>query len=467
MRFLGLILCSSCLFALPGPRDWVPARWTWTDPATLDLLTGTPVNCVLVEWSEDRQDQITAFTSRAGEKGIATLAVIRPGPDPAKAARGAVNAKLQGVVLEGDFPANTADRVRDVLTGSKAVVVELTSRRAMKLNGDAPIIGTYQGVWPGIQVLENGEAKAGPTGSPWIDTNSGFIRAVRSVTSAAVWLGNMPPEKMVITAQRYAQAVSDAEMVGARWVIALDADFAGRLRKSDPAAHKDWKLITDHLKFFEDHPDWRSLQPFGKLAVVEDVEGGGLLSGGILDMIAAKHTPVRPVPPQKLSTGALKGASMAVNVDSQSLSPEQRQILRSFTRSGGTLLTGPPGWKQEQGAAGNEITYGKAELERLDEIWRDVQSMIGRKNLGARLFNVSSMLSNLMASPDGNTVVVHLVNYSGYPVESVTVHLLGDFKHATLYTTDGKSRPLDVYKNEEGTGVDIDTVSVCASLRLD
>ena len=76
--------------------------------------------------------------------------------------------------------------------------------------------------------------------------------------------------------------------------------------------------------------------------MVEDVEGGGLLSGGILDMIAAKHTPVRPVPPQKLSAGALKGASMAVNVDSQSLSPEQREILRSFTRSGGTLLPAHP-----------------------------------------------------------------------------------------------------------------------------
>ena len=93
--------------------------------------------------------------------------------------------------------------------------------------------------------------------------------------------------------------------------------------------------------------------------------------------------------------------------------------------------------------------------------------MIGRKNLGARLFNVSSMLSNLMASPDGNTVVVHLVNYSGYTVDAVTVHLLGDFNHATLYTPDGKSRPLEVYKNEEGSGVDIDTVSVCATLRLD
>ena len=42
--------------------------------------------------------------------------------------------------------------------------------------------------------------------------------------------------------------------------------------------------------------------------------------------------------------------------------------------------------------------------------------MIGRGNLGARLFNVSSMLSNLLVSPMGKQILVHLVNYSNYPL---------------------------------------------------
>jgi len=46
--------------------------------------------------------------------------------------------------------------------------------------------------------------------------------------------------------------------------------------------------------------------------------------------------------------------------------------------------------------------------------------MIGRRNLGARMFNVSTMLSDLLSSPDGKQVVVQLVNFSDYPVESVT-----------------------------------------------
>jgi hypothetical protein len=49
-------------------------------------------------------------------------------------------------------------------------------------------------------------------------------------------------------------------------------------------------------------------------------------------------------------------------------------------------------------AAARQITLDKAELDRLNDIWHDVQTMTGRKNLGARLFNVSSMLSNVLAT---------------------------------------------------------------------
>jgi len=156
-----------------------------------------------------------------------------------------------------------------------------------------------------------------------------------------------------------------------------------------------------------------------------------------------------------------------VNVDGESLTPEEKDVLRSFTRSGGTLLTGAPGWKAQAPAGSDQITLEKQEMERLDTIWKEVNAMIGRRNLGARLFNVSTMLSDLVSSPDGKQVIVQLVNYADYPVESVAVHVLGNFTHARLYSPEDGERTLEVYKNEEGTGVDIDKVSVCATLRLD
>ena len=63
--------------------------------------------------------------------------------------------------------------------------------------------------------------------------------------------------------------------------------------------------------------------------------------------------------------------------------------------------------------------------------------------------------------------MLELVNYSDYPVENVTVHFLGNYKHATLLTPEGADQPLDSYETDEGGGVDIPKVSVCAAIRLE
>ena len=443
--------------AAPPPSDWVPMRWPWSDPASLELLSGTPINCLLLK------TVLPDFVQAAAARGVVTLAVLAPDGDVAGAARRAMAAKVTGIVIEGDLPEGAAT-VREAAGG--APVIELTARSRMPLGSNAPILGTYQGVWPGIAVEADGAKKAAPTGSVWIDTNTGFIRAVRAWGGATLWMANQPPPKTVVTGARYLEVVADAAISGARWVLALDDDFTARLARREPKTMADWKRIADLLRYFEQHPEWRHMQEYGKLAIVQDPAKGGLLSGGILDMIAVKHTPVRSIPRQHLTPEALAGATMAVNVDADALTPEQKEVLRDFTRSGGMLLTGPPGWK-DQSPQGDKITLDKAELERLNDIWRDVNSMVGRRNMGVRLFNVSSMLSNLLAAADGKTAVVHLVNYADYPVENVAAHFPAEYKRATLTTPEGVEKSLEVYPTEEGGGVDIDKVLVCATIKLE
>jgi hypothetical protein len=443
---LSAMFCAVAL-AAPPPADWVPARWPWSDAASLELLKGTPVNCLLL------REYPAEFVAAANARGLVTLAVLKPGED----ARKAIAAKVGGIVLEGDF----AERPE---TGSLPVI-ELTSRAKLKLGSGAPVLGTYQGVWPGIGVQDDGAKKSGPTGSTWIDTNTGFIRAARAWGDTPLWIANEPPAKTVITTARYLQVIADAAMSGARWVVAFDADLAGRLAKRDADAVGTWRRMAEMLGYFEKHPEWRRMRESGRLAVVQDASGGALLSGGILDMIAVKHTPVRPIPGKRLTAEALQGATMAVNVDPESLTAEQKEVLRSFTRAGNMTLNGAPGWKTQ--STGGSITLDKDELERLNDIWRDVNNMIGRRNLGVRLFNVSSMLSNALESPDGTTVVLHLVNYADFPVENVTAHFLGEFKTATLLTPEGVEKKLEIYAADEAQGVDIDKVGVCATIKLE
>lgn len=444
----------TALLLLAGVADWVPMRWGSADPSSLELLKGTPVNCLLLERAQWSEPLITA----ASGKDIVTLAVMRPSADALEAAQKAAALKFNGVVLEGEFDS----KVRTALADSKIAVIELAPRASMRFN-TTPVVGTYQGVWPGIQIDDGGSTKAAPSGAPWINTNSGFLRFVRASTSTPVWIGNVPPVNTVVTPERYLQAISDAAIVGARWILAFDADYAKRFYARDAAVMKDWKRIAEQLAFFEQHKEWKSWRPLGQLAIVQDSDSGALLSGGVLDMVAVKHTPVRPVPTRKLNAGAMSGAKLAVNVDPSSLNEQQREALRTFARGGGTLLSGPASWKFPTPAPG-EITLSDKDVKMLDDIWKEVNTLTGRRNLGVRLFNVSSMLSNIVESADGKQAVLHLVNYSGHPVENVTVHLLGKYKTARLLSPGATVRTLSVYDNEEGTGIDIDAINVSATV---
>jgi hypothetical protein len=443
------VIAHSALGATP--KDWVPARWNWTEPKTLALLKGTPINCLLIEWKQDAAPAINKFATAAAEQGIATLAVVRQTADAAAAAK----TEVKGIVLEGDFNAPVQ---------AKVPVIEISSREHMKLGGDAPVLGTYQGVWPGVRAGE--QAHAGPSAAAWIDTNQGFLGFARSWGTHAVWIANIPPKDTVITAERYMQVVADAAMTGARWVVALDDDFAAKLYAGDDQTLRKWKRLATILQYYEDHKDWRDLQNGAQLAIVQDAKEGGLLSGGILDMIATKHTPVQAVPPQRLNADALKGRKLAVNIDNSALTQDAKDTLKQFTRSGGTLLTGPPGWQAAAPEDQSRITLTDEELKHIDEMWKEMSNMIGRRNLGVRLFNVSTMLSNLLTTPDHKQVYVGLVNYSEYPVENVTMHVLGEFHKATLILPGGIEKPLEAYAVEEGTGVDIDSVGVVATVRL-
>jgi len=458
MRRCALLLAFvSAALAAPGPAGWVPVRWPWSDAASLELLATTPVNCLLL------RDLTPEFAAAAAERGVSVLAIIPPTPDAVAATRKAVAAKAAGIVLEGDFPDAVVAAIRDA--AAALPVIQIGPRSRLK-PGASPISATNQGVWPGIGAPDENARRAGPTSSnAWIDTNTGFLRGAHAAGATILWIANEPPPKTAVTLEGYQHAIADAAMSGARWVVAFDADLAARLAKRDARAVTQWRRMADFLVYFEQHPEWRDMHEFGQLAVVQDPARGVLLSGGILDMIAVKHAPVRPIASPQLSAEKLAGATLAVNVDQDALTPDQKEILRAFASAGNTLLNVPPAPVDQSRV--DRVTLDKSELERTNAIWTDVNNMIGRRNLGVRLFNVASVLSNALESADGKTLIIHLVNYADYPVQNVTVHFLGDFKRAVLLGPENSIKKLDIYPTDDSHGVDVDQVGACATIRLE
>jgi hypothetical protein len=73
------------------------------------------------------------------------------------------------------------------------------------------------------------------------------------------------------------------------------------------------------------------------------------------------------------------------------------------------------------------------------------------------------MRSELVATDAGLTVL-HLVNYSDYAVENITVHPRERYAKATLYRPEGEPEDLEMFENGE---VDIPKVVAAAILVLE
>jgi hypothetical protein len=218
------------------------------------------------------------------------------------------------------------------------------------------------------------------------------------------------------------------------------------------------------VRFYQRHRSYGQWSDSSSLAIVQDIGSGALVSGSVVDMVESKHIPAMVVPPAFLQQASGQAWKLLLNIDPQSLSGVESEAVRAAARKGAMVINGPPQWRLALPPP-SAVTFTDDQIAQLDEIWKEINRVIGRENFGVRLFGAPSMLSNLKASPDGATLALHLVNYSDYPVEAITVHTQRRFTKATLLTPGGEQNP-ELYQHEDGSGIDIDKVEDVAILLL-
>jgi hypothetical protein len=374
----------------------VPARWFSGDPKSLDLLTGSPISCLLVEprhWTP----QLVAEAHRRGLKMLATTA---DHPD------------ADALVYEGYPPPSWQP------PAGKPVVI-LASREHVRAS--AAIAGTNQGLWPGIRIDD--KVIATPTTAPWIDTNLGFLRYLAAQHPETLWIANRPPPGNTITLRGYEKALVDAALAGARWVITVRDDFATRLLAGDRETRREWEDLMKLDRFIESQPRLRNLVTYSKIGVSVNRETGAFVSGGVLDMIGAQHIPFH-----------LAGSGATF------------QLFFDFADNG--IVKFP------QTSLGR-ISMRPGDADQLEVLYRRVQVTVGSTNYGLRVFNGVGLLSTAATLPEHDGVVVFLANYTDYPAEDITLHVLGNWKKATLETPDAGSQELTIYAVKESTAVEV------------
>lgn len=473
---LFCLAAVSTALAAGDPAGWVPARWDggplevarrsadkvfadaslreasarWYQPATLDLLTGTPVNCLLVTFSagagsavERQQHQLVKdYAQRARQRGIAVLGIIYPGADAAEVAAAAEDAGLDGLVLDGDFSAGFAGRLEAELhaKSSGALVIPIARDAAPLRTAKAPLLAV-QGVQPGARNLSDMGIRAGASAEPWIDSNIWLVESFRLGQAwRPVWVNHQPLNPG--SQGDYVRFVADAAVAGGRWIVALDDDLRARLFRKDSLGLATWRSITAYLKFAGDHAEWRSFLPYGNVAVILDTAGQNPdLSNEYLNLVTRRHVPYRIIPRGELTAASLASFQAVLALDLAPAAAAERKILCDFAEGGGLVIAGPSwgGAPKDEPYAEVHLGKGRVAVYKDDppdpeSVAKDLADLMDPEVIGFSVFNVPSAITHVSAGGSGRRVLVQILNYADYPAGRVTVRVNGSFKSARLYT---------------------------------
>src|SRR5689334_5154254 len=255
------------------PMGWPPA---WKDPAALELIKGTPINCLLLESGADL------------------------GPVAAKA-------RQDGLTIAADHP---------------------------------PDVQVAQGAWPGIRMgARGGGASAGPTGVPWLDSNGWRVRLESALhPGSAVWI-DAPAKGPRMFPESYAMAYDDAAVFGGRWIISLDDAMVAGMAGRQPQSMDGWNKLVAAIRFFDAHKEWGGYMSQAVAGVVSSFAGDSRsLSSETLNLLTRANQQYRVIVAGKTSGEWWKGLRAVLYVDARPPSSDLRQKIEALVENGGLLI---------------------------------------------------------------------------------------------------------------------------------
>jgi hypothetical protein len=451
----------------PPSSDSNASLMRWSEPESLDLLRGTPINCLVVPWAaglaedQEQQQRLSQLLSRGRTLGLHFVGRLEPPADPKAAAALAYSAGLSAIALES---------VSD--TALALPVVQWSQRQKINWSASSPVVALTDCIWPGIRgnVGNGGDtAIAGPTGMPWLDSNAWLIQLARARDDKKnVWLAFDPPKTgSALPAESYLLALADTEGCGARWVVSLDDHFRVALTQQKADALERWKQIGVALSFFQSRRGWNVFRPKAALGLVStDTSAHAFMEGEILNLLSRRLVPFRILAQSPWNLEETRDLVAVLYTDANPPSAGMLQSLVGFAERGGLLIV-PNTWEQPAAAAISHdlkeqyalyrVGLGKLAIAR--ETWQDpyplaeeAHLLMSRRSDVFRLGNGASMSVYCASSADGKTMLIHLTNFDrrGSRVP-VSLWVKQPFRTARLWKL-GSSEPVALPARPEHGG---------------
>lgn len=486
---------------------WVPMRWPcgpvevarisqsrpadidlrktiegWTQPTTLQLLKGTPINCLVVDWAsgtaddESQQSALKPLITAGRELGLSFVGRVATKEGLAAIAAAGRAAGLGAVMIEGP-----ASHSLDL------PVISGFPRDSMDWDAATDIFSASGNFWPGVVLptMKGDTGVGGPTGEPWMDSNGWFTLLARQmVPHRSVWLEiGLPESSEALPVESYCRAIADARAYGSHWVLTLDGAMRTGMLNGNPQALSAWKSIVEALSFFEEHAEWAAYKPMGILAVVSDFRGtNSFLSGETLNLLSRRHVQYQVLDRRLALAGPVTGLKAILWTDDDPPSAEQHRHLLDFVEQGGLTIApkywGPAGVvpRHEYWMPGYDIydvskgriAVASAGFSDPFQLARDAHILVGRQNDLARLFNPGTTNCFASTGPDQRKEVVQIVNYAGHSASYLAVWVNLNAHRARLWIPGSKTpHPLECTPESDGTSFDLPEFSVNCAIEIE
>jgi hypothetical protein len=407
----------------------------WGQPSVLELLKGTPINCLIVDWAyggheDSAQQQTLQPLLEAGRRlGVSFVGKVALKEGAGAAVATARAAGLSAVMLE-DASGQSFDLPAILQYPRDKVAWETAS----------PIFSSRENVWPGLslETMEGDTAIAGPTGAPWLNSNGWFsLLAGELAPGKTLWLDFDPPDvSTALHPANYGLAIADSRAYGSQWIISLDDKLRAALPKGNLQAKGVWEKLCEAVAFFESHREWEAFKSQGILAVISDFRGENeYLSEEVLNLLNRHQVQFQILERSRSLPASTEGLKAILWLDKEAPSAEQHSQLLAFARQGGLLIAaaywGPPEvkpTKKDPSLHYKMYNVGKGQIAVAEEGFQDpyqvavdTHLLVSRRNDLVRLYNPEATNCHSSIDPGHRKRLVQVLNYSSQPVGSVTL----------------------------------------------
>jgi hypothetical protein len=457
----------------------------WAKPEHLQMLRGTPVNCLVVDWAtgsaEDKPQQLSLrpLIEAGRHLGISFVGRISTKQNFAAAVAAGREAGLEAVIVNG--PASES--------ADLPMIVALP-RDQIDWSRTGPIFIASGGVWAGTNLkptdenMDGDTAVAGPTSNPWVESNSWFSLLARTMAPGGVlWMDIDPPDSpATLAAEHYCLAVADTRACGSRWIVSLDNRMRAALLKREQGAMDGWARISETLSFFEAHSDWDAYAPMGVLGVVSDFgRDNAFTTEEVLNLLDRRQVQFAVIDRKKPLPDLEEWVKGILWLDEEAPTPEQQLQLLAFLRRGGQVIAakywGPSAVKPSK----QDWLYGYS-LYNLPEgriavadggfpdpyqLARDTHLLVGRKDDFVRMYNPGATKYYSSIDHQRRTQVIHVLNYSTEVADYVTLWANARAQAARLWLPKPfTSPPVEQAPHSEGTSFDLPPLSVNCAVEI-